>query len=160
MLFFNSDTKPYILKWLNTVISANLERTKLYFNPHFTSTSGFLFNITSVLIKMLFDIHNINKSKNNLLQLIQQIEPLYCITTSPIDFGKFDKVNPDIIKEFVASFENDLPNGDDFNDTTILYFMIHILLSYFIKSIDDEYARTMGSINELYTRNETHDTKL
>lgn len=159
MLFLSEDTKALTCKWIHTVISSNFERTKLYFNPKLTSTSGFLFNIAVVLIRILFDIHKVNKTKNNFFKMIEQIEPLFCITTKPIDFGKLDKVNPEIIKDFIANFEISLLNENEFNDTTILYFMIHIIISYFLKNLGDEYSNIMNRIGLMYKNKQDHDPK-
>jgi len=160
MLIFNNDTKKNTYQWFQIVTSANFERTKMYFNNQIVSSSGFLFNITIVLLNILFELHNVDKTRNNYFKLIEQVEPLYCITSKPINFNQYDKINPDIIKDFLNNFEIDMLNENEFNDTTELYFMIHVFLSYFIKTLYDEYSRAINNIGEMYKNNQNNDPKL
>jgi hypothetical protein len=91
--------------------------------------------------------------------MIEQIDLMYSITTNTVNFSKFDTINSEKAKDIITN-ELEKQNLKEFNITTKLFFLCHVLLSYFVKSLDDEYAKVAEQLSTMYRSNMMNDPKL
>jgi hypothetical protein len=110
-------------------------------------------NIVFALLEIFFKDFN-----NNFFELIENIDVFFTITSNAIDFSKFDRVNIETVKEIIGS-EQEKQNLKQFNKTTKLFFIIHSLIVYFIKGIDDQYTKAAQQLSELYRNNMLQDAR-
>jgi ubiquitin conjugation factor E4 B len=147
-----------LLNWAYSLISLNFDRTKMWQNSQNSSSIGMLLNCLIVLLKILFDIQShlkINYS-DFIFKVVAQIDPLFTLSNNKINFSKFDRINPDLVKEIIEN-EGDESNYKEYNLYTQLFFIISTISSLTIKSFDDEIQFISNKFEELYNENKTSD---
>jgi hypothetical protein len=144
-------------EYLYDLIHANTDRTKMYANPYTTSSIGFLMNHAFGLLKLFFD--KANYSEDMIFEIIDNIDVLFTLTNNSINYDKFDRVNSDKIKEMILT-EMEKQNSKSFNKTTKLFFIIHCILTYFLKNLDDEYTKLANQLNDMFKMNMSNDPRL
>jgi hypothetical protein len=155
-------SREHTLQFFYDLVNSNLERTKMYANPYTTSTIGFLFNSMIILLKLFFENENLGVSNESIFEYIKEIDILYSLSTLNVNFNKFDRVNPTIAREIQTLEEvkqNNKISENKFNLCTKLFFLIHNIMSYFIKNLDDEYVKLSQQIGEMYKMNMMNDPK-
>lgn len=95
---------------------------------------------------------------DSLFEYVDNIDVFYSITTNTINFSKYDVINPEVAKEVIAN-ELEKQNSREFNLVTKLFFIIHSLLSYFVKGLDEQYTKAAQQLSELYRANMIQDPK-
>jgi len=153
LLITDAKSKSFLLNYLCDVGNLNLERKKMYSNPYLVSTIGFLLNTSIVLLKILFDHEHKNSS---VFEIVAEIDILYTSTASEIQFNKHDRINDDASKD---SINSDKLSSENFNMTTKLFFIIHNILSYFIKNLDDEYTKLAQQLSNMFKMNAINDPR-
>ena len=129
----------------------------MYVNPYIVSTIGFIFNVIIILFKV-FDEKN-NFFGINLTKEVAEIDYFYSITTNTINFSKFDRINHDDVKELIEK-KLALCNQDSFSLNTKLYFILHCLLNYVLKSFEEEYTKILQQIQTLASSGQIADPRL
>ena len=149
LLLKNKETNDYLYNWIYAIVDLNFERTKMYSNAYITSSFGFIMNIIYVLLRLFYEDNNL-KNNDDIFQIIKEIDLVYCITTSPINFEKFERINnEDSIRSFLNSFSHDVIDKEKYNNRTKLYFIINILQFYIIKSFDEEYSKIINQMSAM-----------
>ena len=149
--------KNKLFNWIYTLINFNLERNKMMANPYIVSSNGFILNVLYMLLKYLDDKNGLFNL--HLLTEIPELSPNFTLTTNKINFPKFDRINPENIKEYVES-ETENANGTSFSANTVIYYSIHILLNYVLKNIDEQYKKIAQEINIYIAARNFMDPKL
>lgn len=147
-----------LLNWTYSLISLNFDRTKMWQNSQNSSSIGMLLNCLIVLLKILFDIQShlkINYS-DFIFKVVAHIDPLFTLSNNKINFSKFDRINPDLVKEIIEN-EGDESNYKEYNLYTELFFIISTISSLSIKSFDDEIQFISNKFEELLNENKTND---
>jgi hypothetical protein len=160
LLIQHTPSREPTLQYFYDLVNSNLEKTKMYSNPYTTSSIGFLFNSLIIILKLFLEIED---SKNqSLFEMINKIDIMYCLSTTNINFSKFDKINPSISRDIQSSEEekqNNKISENKFNLHTKLFFLAHNIMSYFIKNLDDEYVKISQQVGDLYKMNMMNDPK-
>ena len=111
------------------------------------------------LLKIFFDEDRSNYSDDLIFQIINKIDISYSISNNTINFDKFDRINAEKVKDLIG-IEKEKQNLISQNKITKLFFIIHLILSYFIKTLDDEYAKIANQLNEMFRANLINDPRL
>jgi hypothetical protein len=114
-------------------------------------------NISYTLLKIFFEKipnHNVD----NLLAYVDEIDILYSVTNNTINFQKFEVINSDSAKEIINNL-TDKDNSKDFNIITKLFFIIHNIMFYFVKALDEQYTKSAQQLSELFRANMLGDPK-
>jgi hypothetical protein len=143
------------LNFFYELVNVNIERLKMYSNPFNTSTIGLLLNSALVLLKIFFK----NCDMNDLFSIVSNIDISFCMSTNRINFNKFDRVNQERVKDILSAME-DTYNTTEYNISTKLFFIIHSLLAYTLKTLDDEYGKLSNQFGDLVRNNAFSDPKL
>ena len=126
-------------------VNLNLERNKTFINLHSVSTLGFLICLSFVLLKIFFTSEN-GKRNDNPIVIFKEIDLNFCLSSNLIDFSKFCKISNTDMKEF--------------NHTTKFYFIIHILIHYFLKNLDEEYVKILQQLHTFISAGKINDPQL
>lgn len=160
IFYSNEICRNRLFSWIYHLIALNFERSKLYANKMIVSSYGFLFNTIYVLSRIFFEISK--ELKMNFSQFIQRVifdvDPLFTISSKFIEFKKYERVNPDIVKEIIEN-EEENQNFGEFNLITRLFFICHTLINLTIKPFEDEYSRLAEQYDELISSNSINDSK-
>ena len=139
------------------MINLNLERNKMYVNPYNVSTLGFLNNIIFILLKFLDDKNTFFGT--NLMKEIADIDYFYSITTNTVNFSKFERINSDDVKDIFEK-EYEVYNKQSYSLNTKLYFIIHCLLNYVLKNLEEEYRKILNQVQTYVSSGLFNDPKL
>jgi len=139
-----SNTLFYI--WLFQVVDLNITKTKSYFMSMNNSSNGFILNLIYVLLQNFIQ-------EQDLFSLISNIDASIIFTNDKINFIKnFDRVNSSNAKEYIE--KHILLNTDSkYNETTHQFFIIQILISYIIQTLDYDIGKVRSQIEEYHKNN-------
>ena len=120
------------------VIRLNMDKIKTMKNNRILSKNTFLFNLLIILNKIVFKEYD-EGTKNDynfskfIFKVVENIDPLFSLTDKYIPFDKFDRMNPDIVHNFMEdqNYKDQIP--EEFNIYTKLFF-IHETISKFVIS--------------------------
>lgn len=151
------DSRNETLSYFYDLINLNLERTKMYSNQYNTSSIGFLMTNTVSLLKLFYE--HIAYDKASVFEIVKSIDLFYCVSNNTINFNKFDRINIERCRDLV-SVEAEKMNNKEFNLTTKLFFIIHNIISYYAKNLDDEYTKLATQLSNMFRSNMIQDPKL
>ena len=154
IVMFIKDPFNSILDWAYELIKLNLDKLKLYNNNQNSSSNGFLLNIIIILNKIIFKEYekgtqNEETYSDFIFKIVGKIDALFTLTEDKIPFSKFDRANPEIVKEIIKD-EGLIP--PEFNIYTKLFFIQEIIISITLKSfmdIVDMFSKTFHEIISL-----------
>ena len=129
----------------------------MYVNPYNVSTLGFLNNIIFILLKFLDDKNTFFGT--NLMKEIADIDYFYSITTNTVNFSKFERINSDDVKDIFEK-EYEVYNKQSYSLNTKLYFIIHCLLNYVLKNLEEEYRKILNQVQTYVSSGLFNDPKL
>jgi hypothetical protein len=154
----NEITRKAVFDWIYRLIELNFEKTKMYQNHSTSSSLGFLLNTLIVLLKIFFDQSTYLKLQypEFIFKIISDVDPLFTISNNRINFKKFERVNSDMVKAILEN-EDDDHNNKEYNLNTQMFFIIHTLLSYTLKTFDDEISFISNKLEELQKENKVND---
>lgn len=154
----NEVTRSALFNWFYTLLSLNFERTKMYQNNQTTSTIGFLLNCLVILLKIFFEQQNFLglTYSEYVFNIVSEIDPLFTLSKNKINFSKFDRVNPDLVKEIIENEEEEY-NYKDYSLATQLFFGMNHLMAISIKSFDEELGFIANKYDDLIKENKTSD---
>ena len=139
-------------------VNLNLERNKTFINLHSVSTLGFLICLSFVLLKIFFTSEN-GKRNDNPIVIFKEIDLNFCLSSNLIDFSKFCKISNTDMKDFY-DVNSQIENKKEFNHTTKFYFIIHILIHYFLKNLDEEYVKILQQLHTFISAGKINDPQL
>ena len=155
---YHFDPDKNVLKYLYKLINVNFDKIKMVKNELFLSSNGFLLNCIFLLFKIIFyEFEKTEKKLENyshfIFKIVGNIDPLYTLTKDKIDFTKFEKTNPFIVKEILndESMKNSIPSN--FNIYTELFFLTNVLITFTLKNVSDYIKRIDMMINEFIKKN-------
>ena len=153
IVMFIKDPFNSILDWAYELIKLNLDKLKLYNNNNNqnSSSDGFLLNIIIILNKIIFKeyengIQDEERYSDFIFKIVGKIDSLFTLTEDKIPFSKFDRINPEIVKEIIKD-KDLIPQG--FNIYTKLFFIQEIIISITLKNFMnfvDMFSKTFHEI--------------
>jgi hypothetical protein len=165
LLYSHDKTKQIVLEYFFDLIGANLDKLKMWANPFTTASQGFLMNSVIVLLKLFLDYEmgeytsiSAGTWGDNLYEIVNKIDILYCLSNKELNFSKYEMINASVGKPIYVQ-ENEKQNLRCFNPCSKLFFLVHNLLTLFMKNLDEEYTRTANSLSEMFKMNMINDPK-
>jgi ubiquitin conjugation factor E4 B len=155
----NEITRQGLLDWVYKLIVLNFDRTKMYQMLQNCSTLGYLLNVLKVLLKIFFDQQTyLSKAYSEFIfKTVADIDPLFTLSNNKLNFSKYERVNPDLVKQIIENEEDDEYNYKDYNLTTQLFFIINNIAHLTLKTFDDEITQISQKLEQLYNENKTND---
>ena len=106
ILLYELDKDKVVLNMAFEAIQLNMDKIKTMKNNKILSKNTFLFNLLIVLNKIFFkeydegtkDDYNFSKF---IFKIVENIDPLFSLTEKYIPFDKFDRMNPQIVQNFM-----------------------------------------------------------
>jgi hypothetical protein len=154
ILLESQHSKNETLHFFYEMVNVNIERLKMYANPFNTSTLGLLLNSALILLKIFF-----KNNGTNLFSIVSNIDISFCMSNNKINFNKFDRVNQERVRDILSAMEETC-NCTEYSETSKLFFIIHSLLAYTLKTLDDEYSKLSNQFGDLVRNNAFNDSKL
>ena len=154
ILLYELDDNKIILDMAFEAIRLNMDKIKTMKNNKILSKNTFLFNLLIILNKIFFKEYDEGmKNDYNLskfiFKMIQNIDPLFTLTNNYIPFDKFDRMNPEIVQNFMEDqdYHDIIPK--EFNIYTKLYFIHQTLTKFVISNFNISYENIVKKIKAL-----------
>jgi hypothetical protein len=161
ILFEHSENSRQTLKnWIYSFIKMNMDKIKIYQKNEFLSKNGFTANILFVILNIIFEQEQYLELKhpNELLfYFAKDIEINFSLSNNRIDFGKFERINTESVKEILTNIGGEEQNFVEYNLNTELFFITNTLFEFLIKNVDTQFGQLsseLGNMNE--TDNGSH----
>jgi hypothetical protein len=115
-----------------------------------------LLNSAFTLLKVFF-----GKSPNdlNIFDTINKIDISFSLSNNRFNFNKFERVNPEKVKDIITQQEEKC-NNTDYNFHTKLFFLINSILAFCIGKLDEEYHKVGNQFGDMIRANAHGDPKL
>jgi len=141
-------------------VRLNIERNKTFFNNFTVSSLGFLLCISHIALNLLFTNEN-GKKIENINDLIREIDFDFCLNNSIIDFSKFEKISILSVEEANSVIDKykKILEISSCSSKTYLYFIIHIILHYYLRNLDEEYVKILQHVHLFINTARTNDPR-
>jgi hypothetical protein len=150
MIYEHSENTRQALKnWIYTYIKLNIDKMKIYHKDEFLSKNGFSFNILYIVLNIIFEQETYLQLENPnefLFLFAKEIQINFSLSNNRIDFGKFDRINTESVKEIVSSIGSEEHNFTEYNLNTELFFISNTLFEYLIRNIDNNYGQLSNEL--------------
>ena len=117
---------------------------------------GLLLNSAFTLLKIFFGK---NPNDVNIFEVVNNIDISFCLGNNKINFDKFERINPEKVKDIVTQQE-EKSNNTNYNTHTKLFFMINSLLAFCIGKLDEEYHKIGNQFGDMVRANAHSDPRL
>jgi hypothetical protein len=158
LLNSTNNTRVALIKYFLCAANLNLERNKMFINNFAVSTVGFLICFAYVLLNIFFTNEN-GKKIDNMEVIFNEINLNFCLSNKIIDFTRFDRISIADMKEFLEK-NLELFNQSEYNFRTLLFYIIHILLHFSLRFVDEEYVKVLQLIHFFNNSGNINDPKL
>ena len=158
ILLYELDKDKVVLNMAFEAIQLNMDKIKTMKNNKILSKNTFLFNLLIVLNKIFFkeydegtkDYYNFSKF---IFKIVENIDPLFSLTEKYIPFDKFDRMNPQIVQNFMEdeNYKDLVP--EEFNIYTKLYFIHETITKFVISNFNSTYENLGKKIKTLVMLN-------
>ena len=154
LLLYELDDNKIVLDMTFEVIRLNMDKIKTMKNNKILSKNTFLFNLLIILNKIFFKEYDEGmKNDYNLskfiFKMVQNIDPLFTLTNNYIPFDKFDRMNPEIVQNFMEDQDYHDVIPKEFNIYTKLYFIHQTLTKFVISNFNSSYENIVKKIKAL-----------
>ena len=154
ILLYELDKDKVVLDMAFEVIKLNMDKIKTMKNNKILSKNTFLFNLLIILNKIFFKeydegIKNDYNLSKFIFKVIENIDPLFCLSENYIPFDKFDRMNPEIVHNFMEdkNYKDLIPK--EFNIYTKLYFIHETITKFVISNFHSSYDNITKKIKAL-----------
>ena len=154
ILLYELDKDKIVLSMAFEVIRLNMDKIKTMKNNKILSKNTFLFNLLIILNKIFFKeydegIKNDYNLSKFIFKVVENIDPLFCLSDNYILFDKFDRMNPEIVHIFMEdnNYKDLIPN--EFNIYTKLYFIHETITKFVISNFNSSYDKLTKKIKAL-----------
>ena len=158
ILLYELDKDKVVLNMAFEAIKLNMDKIKIVKNNKILSKNTFLFNLLIILNKIFFKEYDEGeKSDYNfskfIFKIVESIDPLFSLTDKYIPFPKFDRLNPEIVQNFMEdqNYEDLIP--EEFNIYTKLYFIHETISKFVISNFNISYENIGKKIKTLLMLN-------
>jgi hypothetical protein len=90
---------------------------------------------------------------------LNRIDISFCLGSNKINFNKFERINPERVKEIITGQEEKV-NNSEFNLTTKLFFSIQSLMTFCIGKLDEDYHKIQSQFGDLIRAGANSDPRL
>ena len=153
ILFEHSENSRQTLKnWIYSFIKMNMDKIKIYQKNEFLSKNGFTANILFVILNIIFEQEQYLELKqpNELLfYFAKDIEINFSLSNNRIDFGKFERINTESVKEILTNIGGEEQNFVEYNLNTELFFIANTLFEFFIKNVDAQFDQLSSELRNI-----------
>ena len=154
ILLYELDKNKTVLNIAFDIIQLNMDKIKTIKNNKLLSKNTFLFNLLIILNKIFFKeydegIKNDYNYSKFIFNVVKNIDPLFSLTDKYIPFDKFDRMNPELVKNFMEdkNYKDLIP--EEFNIYTKLYFIHETLSKFIISNFNISYSNLEKKIKAL-----------
>ena len=154
ILLYELDKDKTVLGMAFEVIKLNMDKIKTMKNNKILSKNTFLFNLLIILNKIFFKeydegIKNDYNLSKFIFKVVENIDPLFSLTNNYIPFDKFDRMNPEIVHNFMDdnNYKDIIPT--EFNLYTKLYFIHETINKFVISNFNTSYENITKKIKAL-----------
>ena len=154
ILLYELDKNKTVLNIAFAIIQLNMDKIKTIKNNKLLSKNTFLFNLLIILNKIFFKeydegIKNDYNYSKFIFNVVKNIDPLFSLTDKYIPFDKFDRMNPELVKNFMEdkNYKDLIP--EEFNIYTKLYFIHETLSKFIISNFNISYSNLEKKIKAL-----------
>ena len=154
ILLYELDKNKTVLNIAFDIIQLNMDKIKTIKNNKLLSKNTFLFNLLIILNKIFFKeydegIKNDYNYSKFIFNVVKNIDPLFSLTDKYIPFDKFDRMNPELVKNFMEdkNYKDLIP--EEFNIYTKLYFIHETLSKFIISNFNISYTNLEKKIKAL-----------
>ena len=154
ILLYELDKDKTVLNLAFEIIQLNMDKIKTIKNNKLLSKNTFLFNLLIILNKIFFKEYD-EGAKNDynlskfIFHVVKNIDPLFSLTDKYIPFDKFDRMNPEIVQNFMEdqNYKELIP--EEFNIYTKLFFIHETLSKFVISNFHNSYDNLSKKIKAL-----------
>ena len=154
ILLYELDKDKTVLGMAFEVIKLNMDKIKTMKNNKILSKNTFLFNLLIILNKIFFKeydegIKNDYNLSKFIFKVVENIDPLFSLTNNYIPFDKFDRMNQEIVHNFMDdnNYKDIIPT--EFNLYTKLYFIHETINKFVISNFNTSYENITKKIKAL-----------
>ena len=154
ILLYELDKDKTVLGMAFEVIKLNMDKIKTMKNNKILSKNTFLFNLLIIFNKIFFKeydegIKNDYNLSKFIFKVVENIDPLFSLTNNYIPFDKFDRMNQEIVHNFMDdnNYKDIIPT--EFNLYTKLYFIHETINKFVISNFNTSYENITKKIKAL-----------